>query len=273
MKKLIFLMMFFMVNVALAAKASQGVEDPYFQGKDGCFLLYNMKTEEFEKVIGERRCRERFSPCSTFKIPLAVMAFDSGILRDESEILKWDGNRNDRAVADRDHNAKTWMQNSIVWFSQRLTLRLGEERFRTYLHDFHYGNKDISAGLIQAWLVPPESKGPALKISAYEQVEFLKNLWTNKLNVSPRAMRITKDITYIETSPKGFRLSGKTGSHFYENDMKVRLGWFVAHIDNGSKEYIVVTNFSDRSPTDEAVAGGPKAKEITKKILDGLGWW
>jgi beta-lactamase class D len=56
-------------------------------------------------------------------------------------------------------------------------------------------------------------------------------------------MKITKDITYLETSPKGFRLSGKTGSNAYDSNAKIRIGWFVAHIDNGSKEYIAVTNF------------------------------
>ncbi|MEI8010934.1 MAG: penicillin-binding transpeptidase domain-containing protein [Candidatus Omnitrophota bacterium] len=272
MRNILLLLLIFL-GVPSASAELKGGEGTYFQGKDGCFLLYNMKTGAFEKVIGEGRCRERFSPCSTFKIPLAVMAFDAGILKDESEVLKWDGKKNPREVANHDHNARTWMQDSIVWFSQRLTPRLGETRFRKYLHAFHYGNKDISGGLTQAWLVPPDAKGPALKISAYEQVVFMKNLWTNKLKVSPHAMTMTKDITYLETSPKGFRLSGKTGSNSYDSNMKIRIGWFVAHIDNGTKEYIAVANFTDRLPTDETSSGGPKAKEITKKILDDQGLW
>lgn len=89
--------------------------------------------------------------------------------------------------------------------------------------------------------------------------------------VSQRALQMTKDIAYLETSPKGFKLNGKTGSNVYMD--KRRLGWFVAHIDNGVQEYIAVTNSSDRLPTDETSSGGPKAKEITKKILDDQGLW
>jgi beta-lactamase class D len=269
--KIISILLFVFLNATSATAEPKGVENPYFQNMDGCFLLYNIKTGVFEKVIGEERCRERLSPCSTFKVPLAVMAFDSGILKDENEVLKWDGKINEREVADHDHNAKTWMRDSIVWFSQRLMPQLGEEKLKKYLHIFHYGNEDMSAGLTHAWLVAPDDEGPALKISAYEQVAFMKALWTGKLLASDRSMRITRDITYLGTSPKGFKSSGKTGSNNYGD--KRRLGWFVAHMDDGKSEYITVVNFNDISPTAENSYGGPKAKEITTKILSDLGLW
>ncbi len=265
------LFIFILGNMTFALAASQGGQDAYFSGMNGCFLLYNLKTGVFEKVIGEERCRQRLSPCSTFKVPLAVMAFDAGILKDENQVLKWDGKINEREVANHDHNAKTWMKDSIVWFSQSLTPQLGEERLRKYLHAFHYGNEDISAGITQAWLVPPDSKKGALKISAYEQVEFMKNLWTDKLDASPRAMQATRDITFLETSPKGFRMSGKTGSNVFSD--KRRLGWFVAHTDDRKKEFITAVSISDMAPTKDKSSGGPKAKEITKKILSDLGLW
>ncbi len=245
MVKSVLLSFFIFFNISFISAESQFVQDPYFQNMNGCFLLYNIKTGVYEKVIGEERCKEQFPACSTFKVPLAVMAFDAGVLKDENDILKWDGKKNERAIANQDHNAKTWMSNSIVWFSQRLTSIIGEQKLKEYLRIFHYGNEDVSAGIMQAWLVPPGASGPALKISAYEQVEFMKNLWLNKLAVSARAMQIARDITYIETSPKGFVLSGKTGSNYYDNQNKMRFGWFIAHIDNGDKEYVVVTNFSD----------------------------
>lgn len=251
----------------------QAVQNPYFKNMNGCFILYNMKTSAFEKVIGEDRCREQLPPCSTFKVPLAVMAFDAGILKDENEILKWDGKKDTREVANHDHNVKTWMRDSIVWFSQRLTPQLGAERLKKYLHDFQYGNEDMSAGITQAWLVAPDAKGPALRISAFEQVEFMKGLWTDNLAVSPRAMQLARAITYLETSPKGFRLSGKTGSNSYDNQEEMRLGWFIAHIDNGQQEYIAVTNFSDLVPAADGSYGGVKAREITKKILSDQGLW
>jgi beta-lactamase class D len=90
--------------------------DKYFADRKGCFLLYNMKTQVFDDVIGEDNCRERLPACSTFKIALSVMAFDSGVLKDENEILKWDGKKGFLPQHDRDHNAKTWLRDSVVWF-------------------------------------------------------------------------------------------------------------------------------------------------------------
>lgn len=247
--------------------------DLFGSGRKGCFLLYNVKTNVFEKVVGEEVCREQFPACSSFKVPLAVMAFDAGILKDENQVLKWDGKKDDREVANKNHNAKTWMSDSIVWFSQRITTKMGKQKFQNYLNKFNYGNKDISAGITEAWLVSPAATTPALKVSAYEQVDFMKKLWTNNLPASQRAIKLTQDITYLETSPNGFKLNGKTGSNFYDADKKMHLGWFIAHIQKEDQEYISVVNISDLSPSDGPGYGGMKAKAITKSLLSAQGLW
>lgn len=256
---------------------NQHTERTYFEGQKGCFLLYNMKTKKFETVIGEETCRERFVACSTFKVPLAVMAFDSGVLKDENQVLKWDGVKGFLESHNHDHNAKTWMRDSVVWFSQRITPQLGKEKIEKYLHSFHYGNEDFSGGITQAWLVNPSDKDPAIKISAYEQVEFMKNLWTDQLPVSKRATRITREITYLETSPKGFKLSGKSGSSFYDHNYQAKerlgFGWFVSHLQNGDQEYITAANLSDLLPTDAKKYGGQRARQMTKDILSDRGIW
>jgi beta-lactamase class D len=271
MKKWILLL--FILSNAGPVWAQNDEAQKYFQGLEGCFILYNMKTSAVEKVIGDERCQQRLPPCSTFKVPLAVMAFDSGVLKDEAQVLTWDGKINEREVANHDQDARTWMKDSIVWFSQRLTPQIGEKKLKDYLRIFHYGNEDLTAGITQAWLVQPDAAGPALKISAYEQVEFMKALWSGALPASKQAIAMVKDITYLETSPQGFRLSGKTGSNYYNNSGKKRLGWFIAHIDNGQKQYVAVTNFSDLLDDTGSSYGGVKAKEITKQILNDQGLW
>lgn len=259
-------------NKGVVEPPSKPVE-PFGSGRKGCFLLYNIKTNTFEKTMGEDVCRESFPACSTFKVPLAVIAFDSGILKNETQILKWDGKKDSRDVANKNHTAKTWMSDSIVWFSQRITKKLGEPKLQTYLNNFNYGNKDLSAGLSEAWLVSPAATTAALKISAYEQVEFMKKLWSNSLPVSKKAMTLTQDITYLETSPNGFKLNGKTGSNFYDQDKKQHFGWFIAHIQKEDKEYISVVNISDLQPSTEDGYGGYIAKDLTKKFLTAEGLW
>lgn len=255
-------------------EAPGAIEKSYFTSQqEGCILLYNMKSGTFEKVVGGESCQKQYPACSTFKVPLAVMAFDSGVLKDENVTLKWDGKIDARPEVNRDHNAKTWMRDSVVWFSQRLTPRIGSRKLKTYLDHFSYGNRDMKGGLTQAWLVSPGSTSPALKISAYEQVDFMKKLWTDQLPASQRAQKITREITFLENSPNGFALSGKTGSNFFDADRKVRLGWFISHIQKGGQEYIIVTGFRDLGPTEEKGYGGLKAKEITKLFLADQGLW
>ena len=109
----------FVVACTQSPKASPvaAPEKNYFAETKGCFLLYNMQTKVMEKTIGGENCKEELPACSTFKVPLAVMAFDSHALKDENQILKWDGTNYVRPVLNKDHNAKTWMQDSRASFN------------------------------------------------------------------------------------------------------------------------------------------------------------
>ncbi len=267
MKYLLLTLAFFMTSCSHKPKTKA-----YFQDMKGCFLLFNLKTDKFEKIIGKEQCQQRLPPFSTFKIPLAVMAYDSGVLRDTQSSFKWDGKRGSREVLNRDHTARSWMENSVVWYSQRITPLLGERKIKEYLGAFHYGDQNLSQGILTAWLTPPYEEG-GLNISAFEQVEFMERLWGETLPVSKRAMRITREITFLEESPQGFTLSGKTGSNFYNKENSLHLGWFVAHLKKDEQEYIAVTNLIDLKPRFKTDYGGPRAKAITKKILAAEGLW
>lgn len=263
---------FFLVFLLTSCSQIKEKSDSPFVNMRGCFLLYNLKSNTFDKIIGET-CSERFPACSTFKVPLAVMAFDSGVLKDEKQVLKWDGKKRMLSVWDQDHSGSTWLKESVVWFSQRITPLIGEKKVQKYLDAFDYGNKDISTGLTSAWLNAPNDPKGSLALSAYEQVEFMKKLWTNSLPASQRSMDLTRDISYLETSKNGFRLSGKTGSNGFNADRTIQFGWFIAHLSRDGEEYIAVTNISDLAPVEGKSYGGTRAKEITKKMLEKSGLW
>ncbi len=234
---------------------------------DACFLLYNLQTNEYEKVINGARCEERTAPCSTFKLPLAVMSFDAGILRDENTSFLWDGRQRFLPVWNKDHTAQSWIQNSVVWYSQEVTKIMGMKKLKTYMTKFDYGNKDVSGSLTTSWLTPKNKEEGTIRISAFEQISFLKKLWTNKLPASARAMTITQKISYLETSKNGFILSGKTGSGTIGENMDKRLGWFIAHVQGNGKEYLAVYTFNDKTPVKDGAFGGPEAKEMLKSLL------
>lgn len=248
------------------------------QDKDICFLLYNMKTEKFEDVVGGARCDKRNSPCSTFKIPLALMSFDAKILRDENTLFLWDGQESNMVSSwNKDHTAASWMKESVIWYSQEVAKIMGKPKMQNYLNKFEYGNKDFSGDQEWAWLTPApfirKKFAPSIQISAYEQIEFLKKLWTNKLPVSPHALEVTKKITYLETSKNGYTLHGKTGSGFIGENAEYGLGWFVAHVEGHGKEYLAVYTFNDLHPQKERAFSGMISKESMKKILEKKDLW
>ncbi len=123
------------------------------------------------------QCAARFSPCSTFKIPLALMGYDAGILTDAHNPA-WDYDpRIHEAVREIDKqrtDPTRWEKDLIIWYSREITKRLGMARFRAYVDRLGYGNRDVSGdpgkdnGLTNAWLTS------SLAISTDEQVAFLR---------------------------------------------------------------------------------------------------
>ena len=250
---------------AAVSYAGQPDFEKAFQGKDGCFLLYDMKSRRTVVEYNKKRCGERFFACSTFKIPLALMAFDQDILRDENALVKWDGVKHEIDAWNRDQTPKSWLKYSAVWVSQWITPQLGMDKIKRYLKDFRYGNQDMSGGLTQAWL------SSTLKISAAEQIRFLERFWMGKLPVSARAVDLVKTSMDMEKSASGAVLHGKTGSGFIgdRNDpVGQRVGWFIGHLARGNEEYIFATNYTGKATSEPA---GYAARGITKIVLSELG--
>jgi beta-lactamase class D len=263
MNRLVIPLLIVVVLAPVVLPAAEADFPRLFQDKDGCFELYDLKTGRVVQRYNEKRCALRVAPCSTFKVPLALMVFDQGILADEKTTYKWDGVDRGRPTVNRDTTAADWVKYSVVWYSQRLTPQLGTKKIKDYLASFDYGNRDISSGLTNFWL------GRSLKISADEQLRFWERFWTNGLPVSRHAAEVTRKITYLETSPSGMKLSGKTGSHITDRD---ELGWFVGHLEGPKGEYLVVLNYSG-PPSPKDTYPGMVAQDNCKKILGRLGFY
>ncbi len=180
-------------------------------------------------------CTTRFSPCSTFKVPLALMGFDSGILTDAHHPA-WDYD----PARDQAHRAEerqrtdptSWEKVSVVWYSQELTRRLGMRRFQAYVDRFGYGNRDLSGdpgkanGLTRAWL------GSSLAISVEEQVAFVRRMLAHRL-VSAAAHAKTEAVIPLFDGAGGWAVHGKTGSGALPDGRY--LGWFIGWAAKGRR--------------------------------------
>jgi beta-lactamase class D len=232
--------------------------EKYFQGFRGAFVLYDLNRNRYIRYNAER-CAERFIPASTFKIMNSLIGLETGVIPDENYVIQWDGTKYDIPSWNQDHTLKTAIQNSVVWYYQELARRVGKEKMQRYVDAANYGNKDIAGQIDTFWL-----EG-GLRISADEQVEFLKRLYQGDLPFSQRSMNIVKVILVLERT-ESYQLSGKTGSG---QRITPHEGWFVGYLESKGNVYFFATNFESASP--DGLANGDTARKMSQNILQGLG--
>jgi beta-lactamase class D len=241
------------VSLSVAAnKISPEKYSQLFKNYNACFILYSVNQH---KVVSEynpkNHCNQRIAPDSTFKVPLSLMAFDKGIIN-QNTVFKWDGKKGLLAEHERNQTPSTWIKYSVVWVSQQITSQLGYAPIRHYLAGFNYGNQDFSGdagknnGLKYAWL------SSSLKISAMEQLHFLNAMLSYELPVTKEAIVKTKENMYLGKLDNGADYYGKTGSGRHgrnereSNPSQLRDGWFVGLIEHGTQKYIFVSNLTDK---------------------------
>jgi beta-lactamase class D len=195
----------------------------------------------------EGDCDKAYAPQSTFKFPLAIMGYDAGILKDATT-PRWDykaewkrPKREQQSV-----DPTIWEKDSIVWYSQEITRKLGKQKFAEYVKDFEYGNADVKGvpghtdGLTESWLMS------SLRISPDQQVDFMRRFVSGKIPASKQAYDNTKAIIPQFTAADGWLIHGKTGSGRIRNkvgkaDGNNWLGWFVGWAEKGDQRVVFAT--------------------------------
>lgn len=217
-------------------------------------------------VQQEGHCADRYTPASTFKIPLGLMGFDAGVLQDEHApswpfqlgYADWGGDEW-RKPAD----PSRWIKFSIVWYSQQIVTRLGQARFQKYTSAFGYGNQDVSNkpggknGAQGAWIMS------SLRISPLEQIEFLRSLVNRQLPVSAHAFDMTERIFKVDGAADGWQFWGKTGTGSpgengtYDRDRAY--GWFVGWARKDGRQLVFARLIQDEQAM--SPAAGMRARD------------
>ncbi len=209
----------------------------FFEGIDGTFVLFDSAANRFVRHDPERAAR-RFSPASTFKVPNALIALENGVVSGPEFVIRWDSVRDPRQPRRpewwRDHTLRTAIRVSAVWYFQEVARRTGEERMRAGLAKIGYGNQDITSGIDRFWL------NGSLRVSADEQVAFLRRLHAGRLGFSPRATDAVKEILVLEEGP-GWRFSGKTGAYRTDDGDRM-VTWLVGYVERDGNVYVFACN-------------------------------
>jgi beta-lactamase class D len=219
-----------------------------------CTLLVNAQSGAVRLEEGGG-CETPAAPASTFKVPLALMGYDAGILTGPLEPAmpyraEYNGTRAEEKVT---VNPTSWLRDSVLWYSRQIVAGLGAERFASYVSAFQYGNADVSGdrgknnGLTRSWL------NSSLKLSPTDQVQFLRRMLAGDLPVSAAAVDSTIAIM-PSFSAGAWDVHGKTGTYYERNadgtyNTSRQWGWFVGWADRGDDRVVFAYLIRDAKKT------------------------
>ncbi|MCE3604379.1 class D beta-lactamase [Massilia sp. P8910] len=228
-----------------------------------------------KRLVHEGQCDERITPASTFNIAVSLMGYDSGILEDEHTpvmpfrkgYVHW--NPAWRTATD----PSSWLKHSVLWYAQQVASRLGAARFQGYVTSFDYGNRDVSGdpgkdnGLALSWV------SSSLKISAAEQVTFLRKVVNRQLPLAPKAYDMTARIMQPEMLDNGWEIHGKTGTASPvlpdgRDDPDHQYGWYVGWASKGQRTIVFARMALERRQ--EGFAGGRVKEAFLRELRTRL---
>ncbi len=218
---------------ALAETIDQPELDRYFKaaGTRGVVVIQDAGTG---KVITSDRVRaaRTFLPASTIKIPMALIALETGVVKDaQKDVLPWNGVEWIVPACNADQTLATALARSCVPIFAELGRKVGDERLNASLKALGYGNHDASGGY-PYWL------NGNLRISALEQIAFIDKLRLGDLPVSPEHMATVRDITTIE-STDGAVIHAKAG---WADSPEPDIGWVVGWVERGGNAWLFALN-------------------------------
>jgi len=224
------------------------------ENADGCFIIHDFKNNK-SLSYNSARLDSTFLPASTFKIINSMIALETEVIKDENETIKWDGKKRFVNEWNQDHNLKSGIKYSVVWLYQELAKRIGQEKMSHWVNAANYGNKNIGGNIDTFWL------NGEIRISANQQIEFLKRLYLNALPFSIKNQEIVKEIMIVEKG-HDYIIRAKTG---WATRVERQIGWYVGYIEKNDNVYFFALNMDIKSKQDTA-----KRKLITKQITDLL---
>lgn len=200
-------------------------------------------------------------PASTFKIPNSIIALETGVISNDSTIIKWDGNPRRLKVWEQDLTLRDAFRVSCVPCYQEIARKIGVRLMREFLDKLQYpGMVFDSSGIDNFWL-----EGDS-KISQMQQIDFLNRFYFSKLPVSDRTVQIVKTIMLSESTDK-YRLSGKTGWGIRDGKDNA---WYVGFLETNNKVYFFATNVIPKEGFDMDNFTTARM-EVSKSALKSMG--
>ncbi len=186
-------------------------------GHTGTFLLQR-DGDPVQVVHGAALADVPLRPASTFKVMLALVALETGALKNADEVVRWDGTRYaEHPEWQRDMALREAMKTSSEPFFRSVAARIGRDRLAAWVQKVGYGNGRIGDDASHAW------HDGVLTVTARQQVAFIDRLRRGDLPFSPKTLASVKTAMRGDTVGD-MQLYGKTGT-FTDDDGRTRAWW------------------------------------------------
>lgn len=226
-------------------------------GVSGTFVLMDIGADR-TYVVDPARAARRIHPASTFKIPNSLIAFDTGAVRDDQEVLPYGGKPQPYQQWEHDMALPEAIRLSAVPIYQEVARRVGLERMQAYVDAFEYGNRQLGSVIDQFWL-----RGP-LEISAFEEARFTSRMALKQLPVKPRTWDMVQRMLLIEQQGDA-ALYAKTG---VATEYQPEIGWWVGWVERAGHVYDFALNIDMPREGDMA-----KRVPLGKQLMQALAVW
>lgn len=222
-------------------------------GVKGCFGLFNNTENNFIIYNLSRYRDSAYTPASTFKIVNSLIGIQTGVIKDENMVIKWDGVKRWNEDWNKDLTMKEAFAVSAVPYFQEVARRIGRDTMKLWIDSLGYGNRDISGPIDSFWL------NNTLKIKPDEELGLVKKLYFDQLPFFKRTQDMVQRVMLREQNTN-YKLCYKTGWGFPGNGHE--LGWIVGWIEENKHPYFFVLNIESTVPD--------RVHEVRLKLLKDI---
>jgi beta-lactamase class D len=206
------------------------------------------------------RCERGYIPASTFEIVNTIIGLETSVVSDADSPLPWDGKQYDNPDWNRDHTLRSAVQVSCFPCFQGIARKIGEAQMKDWDNRLDYGNRDIGGRIDFFWL------GGSLRVSPFQQIDFLRRLDGGKLPIQERTLDTVRDVLTLDVGPDHI-LRGKTG-YAAPPEQPSEVGWFVGFVELGERRVFFATVLDGHGPD---VDMKPVRRRVTERVLRELG--
>lgn len=239
-------------------------------GVKGDFALFDNGQGRFT-IYDLRRYRDSLYPAAgTFDILQAVIAFQTGVLKDEKAVALVE----DSSIADPAHPGRTIglkvpytygramqdrsLTGDVVF--QRLADSIGIDTLKKWVDSLQYGNKDLRADSGKVFV-------RGIRINADQQLGLIKKLYFNQLPFFRRSQDLVKNMMTKEEN-SNYKLVYKTGRAARLPGPAI--GWVMGWVEENQHPYFFVINVE--SPNGQADIESIGI-QLAKRILASMGFF